>query len=158
MKKEIWQTTNQQPWVEALAANIISVKTRMSYPLVPVGATVLLHASKSRLWPHWKGLRWTEKMDSKSWGRGTIEAVAIVEKVDETAKVFKESEYRFWDVYERWGNIEYNSVGIYAVRFSNIQRLKVPIQTRGYQSPYVKAKPKVVELVLKENPEVAYLF
>jgi hypothetical protein len=160
MKQEIWQTTNQQPWVEALASNLISVKTRTSKPNVPVGATVLLHASKSRLWPHWDKLKWTRGLDSKSWERGAIVAVAIVDNVDWSDKVLTNNEYKFWDVYWKSDDntLWYNSVAQYAVRFSDIKRLEKPLETPGFQSPYVRAKENTVKAILKTNKGLEQYF
>jgi hypothetical protein len=153
--KEIWQTTNQQPWVQALSHGLITCKTRMSRPTVPVGSVVLLHASKSRLWPYWKGLPWTEKLgDATTWDRGVVSAIATVAKVDESDKVLTKAERRFWDVYYADGTFHYNSVGDYAVRFSDILPLKKPIETRGFQAPFARATKETVAKLLKENPYV----
>lgn len=153
MKPEIWQTTNQQPWVYALSHGIITAKTRMSQPCVPVGSLVFLHASKSRLWKYWQGLKWASEIDPKDFERGTIEAVAVVEKVDWSDLVLKKGEYKYWDVYEN-GNFVYNSVGQYAIRFKNITPLKVPVAAKGFQAPFARAKEETVKRVLKSNPEL----
>jgi hypothetical protein len=155
--REVWQTTNQQPWVEALAAGVITAKTRSSFPRAPIGATVLLHASKARLWPDWKGLgyllkRLPEKNPDK-WDRGVISAIAVVEAVGWSDKILKESEYKFWDVYNT-----YNSVGYYTVRFKNIVRLTKPVATRGFQAPFCRARQTTVDAILRSNPELERYF
>lgn len=154
MKTEIWQTTNQQPWVEALASGLIAVKTRTSVPVVPVGATVLLHASKSRVWPWFKQLKWTKNMDSKKWERGQIVAVAEVADVGPSQNVMTIKETEFWNVYNPDGTLWYNSVAEWSVRFKNIRRLKCPVDAKGMLAPFARAKEATVKEVEKKNPGI----
>lgn len=157
MKTEIWQTTNQQPWVEALASGLITAKTRTSYPTVPIGAKVLLHASKSRLWKYYKGLTWTKDMDPKKWDRGTVVAVAEVAGVGPSDRMLTRDEEAFWDVYYTDSNgftVNYNSVADWTVRFKNIKRLKKPVQAKGFLAPFARAKEDTIKEVIKQNPDV----
>jgi len=151
--KEIWQTTNTQPWVYALTSGSINAKTRTSKPHVPEGATVLLHTSKSKLWRDWKGLKWTKGLDPKSWDRGKIVAIAEVEEVGYTEDILKKSEYKYWDVYDGRGK-DYNSAALFTVRFKNIRPLKNPVETKGFLTPFARAKKEVIKKVIKQNPEV----
>jgi hypothetical protein len=157
MKTEIWQTTNQQPWVEALASGLITAKTRTSYPVVPIGAKVLLHASKSRLWPHHRGLSWTLGMDPKKWDRGNIVAVAEVVNVGPSNRVLTRNEQMFWDVFyidSGGAVVKYNSVAEWTVRFKNIKRLKNPVPAKGFLAPFARAKEDTIKEVIKQNPEI----
>lgn len=154
MKTEIWQTTNQQPWVEALASGLITVKTRTSEPVVPVGATVLLHASKSRVWPWFKQLKWTKGMDPKKWARGQVVAVAEVAAVGPAESVMTNKEAEFWNVYNPDGTLWYNSVADWAVRFKNIRRLKHPVEVKGMLAPFARAKDDTVKEIEKKNPGI----
>lgn len=159
MNREIWQTTNQQPWVYALSSGLITVKTRTSKPVVPEGAIVLLHASKSRLWPHWKNLDWTKGCDSKNWVRGAIEAVGIVEAVGETRTILRSEEYYYWDVFND-ESPTWNCAAAYSVRFSKVMQLKNPVPVRGFQAPYVRAPKATINKVIKmnkDNPDVTCL-
>jgi hypothetical protein len=88
-------------------------------------------------------------MDPKSWDRGKIVAVAIVKKVGPTRKIFKKSEYRFWNV-----DRDYNSAAEWAVRFEKVIRLKHPVEARGCQAPFTRASYELVAKVLIDNPEV----
>lgn len=155
---EIWQTTNQQPWVEALALNLITAKTRTSFPTVPIGATVLLHTSKSKLWPYWRGLKWTKNLDHTKWEMGKIIAIARVQKKGPSIEVLTREEEKFWDVYHDSGKFYYNSVADFAVRFSLIKRLNVPVEAKGFQAPFARAKKEVIERVLKANPDLKPYF
>lgn len=150
LNKEIWQTTNLQPWIEALASNLISIKTRTSFPVVPIGAIVFLHASKSKVWPYWSGLSWAAKLDPKNWDRGKIVAIAEVENVGLSNKIFKNTEKKFWEVEDDCAYI-WSSIAEWAIRFKNIHRLKIPVETRGFQAPFVRAKQETIEKVLKLN-------
>ena len=155
--KEIWQTTNQQPWVNALADGIISIKTRTTAPIVPLGAVVLLHSSKTSFWPHWKGLKWAKDLDVLSMPRGVVQAIAIVDKVDLTQELMTKKEYKFWNVdyVDRQGNhIRYDSSAEFAVRFKNIIKLKKPVFVKGFQSPFARAKKKTIEEVTRLNPSL----
>lgn len=155
--KTIYQTTNQQPWVEALAAGLITAKTRIAEPHVPVGATVFLHASKSRLWKDWPGLEWTKDMDMKKLDRGTIVAVATVEAVGPSDQILTKAEKKFWDVRYPYGagtTLGYNSVAPWTVRFTNIQRLKTPVAVKGMLAPFARAKEDTIKMVLDANPEL----
>jgi hypothetical protein len=172
--REVWQTTNQQPWVEAIASKLITVKTRVGKPSIPEGAVVLLHASKARLWPDWKGLAWTKGMDPGTWDRGKIVAIGIVEKVGWTENVLQIAEYKFWDVAPRKVTLriptfyqlpgepkttvrtspEYNSAAQWAVRFKNVQRLKNPVAATGRQTPFSRASKETIARVLAANPDL----
>ncbi len=149
----VWITTNHQPWVEALAAGLITAKTRTSRPVVKPGAVVLLHASKSRLWRFWDGLTWTKDLDSKAWERGAVVAIARVANVGPSEEILTEKEYKFWDVYQN-GKFFYNSVAEFSVRFKDIVRLKNPVYCRGFQAPFVHAKPATVSAVVSANPKL----
>ena len=148
---DIWQTTNSQPWVEALACGLISVKTRTSKPVVPVGATVLLHTSKSKLWKHWAGLSWIDQVGIRNLLRGFVVAVATIEAVGPTKEIFKNSEYKFWDVYEHDG--KWNSAAEWAVRFKDIQRLPNIIAVQGFQAPFAHAKTETIRKIISNNPK-----
>lgn len=157
--REIWQTTNQQPWVQGLIEGVITCKTRTSKPCVPVGAMVFLHTSKSKLWPLWKGLNWVRhyNMDPANWQRGKIIGTAIVSEVGLTADIMRPRESRHWDVdmihYSRPG-YNFNSAAQWTVRFKDILPLDVPIECRGFQAPFARAKADVIKKVLLHNPEV----
>ena len=157
MKTEIWQTTNLQPWVEAIACGLITCKTRTSRPTVPVGAVVFLHSSKSRLWPWWKHLSWTKDLNPKTWERGKIVAIARVENVGRSVDVMTKKESHFWDVRmdsDPMTFTEWNCVADYTVRFKDIVRLKIPVAVQGFQAPFAHAKQKTIVKVLKANPEL----
>lgn len=147
--QEVWQTTNQQPWVYALSRGLIKLKTRTSVPHVPVGAIVLLHASKSRMWPGWKNLCWTGNMDEKDFVRGAIEAVGIVEAVGLTQDLMTQQEEKYWRVYEN--ESVWSCAAQYTVRFSKIISLEKPVVTRGFQAPFCRAKSKVVTKLAMMN-------
>lgn len=150
--QEIWQTTNQQPWVYALTEGLITCKTRTSAPCVPVGVMVFLHASKARLWPGWKNLPWAAKLSADTFERGKIVATAIVQEVGLTEDILRRDEYKFWDVKEReW---QWNCAGVYAVRFRDILPLSKPVECRGFQAPFARAKKEVIQKVLCLNPAV----
>lgn len=153
LNKEIWQTTNQQPWVEALACGLITVKTRVMQPVVPIGATVFLHASKSRLWRFWRNLNWTTRMDPNSWDRGKIVAVAEVEDVGPSKEILKNKEWKFWNVS---GQNPWNSAAGWSIRFKNIHRLKTPVEAKGFQAPFARAKKETIEKVLELNNYLKY--
>lgn len=155
--KEVWQTTNQQPWVYALSAGLITAKTRVAQPHVPKGATVLLHASKSRLWPHWRGLEWVKDIDPKKWERGKIVAIATVANVGLSRDLLSDVERQFWDVSYDTGDCRelwYNSAAEYCVRFSKIVALKNPVEAKGMLTPFARAKEETIAAVIKANPEV----
>lgn len=158
---EVWMTTNQQPWVEALAAGVITAKTRTSKPVVPVGSTVLLHASKSRLWPQWKSLHnllpLLPEKDPEKWGRGVIAAIGIVEAVGPSEEILTKKEAKMWDVREVFGEgtwSQWNSVADYTVRFRDVKRLEFPVPTRGFQAPFARAWPGLIDNVLQWNPKL----
>jgi len=156
---EIWQTTNQQPWVQAIVDGLITAKTRTTKPCVPEGSVILLHASKSSLWRYWRGLKWVDKLKSpiKEIPRGKVVAVATVKKVGLSERVLKKGEYKYWDVYNyvnEQGNLFYNSVARYAIRFSNVVSLKSPVDAKGFQAPFARAKPQTVVDILDANPSL----
>lgn len=153
----IWQTTNQQPWVSALADGLITIKTRIAQPHVPVGATVFLHASKSDVWPHWRGLAWIDglDLDVRKLPRGVILAVATVKSVGLTADLMKDRERKFWYVdYEKSDGqvIDYDSAAEFAVRFVDVVKLKKPVAVKGMLTPFAHAKDETVKAVIKANP------
>lgn len=160
--QEVWQTTNQQPWVEALAAGVITLKTRTSSPRVPVGATVLLHASKARLWPGYKGLTTLiEKLPEKraeKWPRGVVSAIGIVKEVGWTMDLVDlKREINFWDVDEADGDC-WSSIASFGIRFQKVKRLKVPIAVRGFQAPFCRAPQTTIDAILRFNPELESYF
>lgn len=150
----IWQTTNQQPWVSALADGLITAKTRRSKPSVPVGATVLLHASKN-LWPDCDGLVWAQDTldDFRDLPRGAVLAVATVEAVGRTENILRPDEYVWWDVVFSVTR-SYNSAAEWTVRFKDIVPLVSPIPARGFQPPFYRAKKETIDKILEQNPEL----
>lgn len=156
---DIYQTTNNQPWVEALAAGLIDAKTRTSKPHVKPGTTVFLHSSKTKLWKDWKGLKWISKLSRapEDLEKGMIVAIATVKEVGLTEQIMSKKDKKFWDVHVKYptGSYGYNSCAEWTVRFSNIKRLKVPVAVKGMLAPYAKAKPQTIALVKKLNPDLA---
>lgn len=146
MSLEIWQTTNQEPWVEALLSGKIGVKTRTSRPVVPLDAFVLLHASKA-MWRGWKDLLWTGDFDKSVLYPGCIVGVAKVADKGITSRIITKDQRKWWDL--KGGR---NCAAEFAVRFKNIHRLKTPVPTKGFQSPFCRAKDETVEALIKANP------
>lgn len=154
---EIWQTTNQQPWVTALADGRIKVKTRNVESSLPVGATVFLHASKSSVWKDWRGLKWARKLDVPKLPRGVIVAVATVKAVGHSDAVLTSRERPYWDVeyVDRNGvHVIYNSAASFAVRFKDVVKLKKPVAVTGMLTPFAHAKDATVKKVIKANPSL----
>lgn len=142
----IWQTTNKEPWVWGLVNGLFLVKTRNSEPVVPVGSVVFLHTSKS-MWPYWPGLSWTKGIKKKELNLGCITGLATVEAKGLSQDIITKEELKFF----RLEN--YNCAGIYAVRFSNILKLKNPVPTRGFQSPFCRAAVETYDKVVELNQE-----
>ena len=152
MKTNIWQTTNQEPWVESVLSGRTKVKTRRSKPVVPVGAIVFLHASKS-MWPGWREIIWTNEIDKEDLHLGFIVGIAVVSAVGRSRDIFLQNEWKAFDM--KYGG---NCAAEWCVRFNHVSRLDIPVPTRGFQSPFCRAKLETVEAVLDENPFVEDLF
>ncbi len=129
---EIWTISNRQPWVEALAAGIITSKTRSaSVNLPPVGATVYLHASKA-LWRYWRDLWWLDefRIDMETLPRGGVVAVARVAAKGLTETVMPPSDREYFDL----GWVGGNCADVQTIVFEDIKRIKF-IPCRGSLVP-----------------------
>lgn len=144
---EIWQTTNQQPWVEAVLSGLTTVKTRTSKPVVPIGAFVLLHASKT-MWPEWRNLSWAEPWDPSKLNLGMVVGVARTCSVAPSEMLMTTRERKVFDV--PWGNC----AAYWGVKFDRIHRLPKPVPAKGFQAPFARARPETVRAVLRSNPGV----
>jgi len=142
MAIEIWQTTNQEPWVSALVDGVIAFKTRTSKPCVPVGAPVLLHAS-TKVWPAWREFRnpimrrYAEAMTPST--RGRVLGVGIVSRICLASEYSKKAR-RPWDMF--WGNC----CATWAWACDPIIKLDTPVKICGFQAPFARQSPKRLKL------------
>ena len=151
---EIWQTTNQEPWVSALVNGDILFKTRTSRPVVPVGAKLLLHAS-TKIWPAWEHFtnRTMQRYASlipqlRKETCGKIIGVGTVSLVCPTSRLPRSWSVKPWDV--TWGNC----AAPWAWTCEAIVRLETPVKARGFQAPFCRAKQETIDLVRELNPGV----
>jgi len=146
--REVFQTTNQEPWVEAVLSGRVTAKTRTSKPNIRPGDVVLLHASKS-MWPGWRNIKWASGagVDPKRLHLGCVVGVATVKAVAPSREMLSAREARAWDL-----DNGRNCAAEWAVRFEDIVRLENPVPARGFQAPYCRAKRETVESVAAANP------
>ena len=151
---EIWQTTNQEPWVTAMCDRIIQFKTRMKRVTVKPGTPVFLHAS-TKLWPAHADLVHPAmrnlldfEMDRLKSNMGHILAVGIVSDIMPIRDVPME-EWGPWET--NWGGTRY-CVADYAWYCTPLHVLNKPVPARGFQAPFCRAKPEVIQLAYRKNP------
>lgn len=150
---DIWQTTNQEPWVTAFVEGAIKFKTRTSPIYAPVGSPILLHCS-TKLWPAWREfdnkvmLRYVERLPELRRNLGHVIAVATLSHIG-TFSDYSNEDLLPWKV--TWGNC----AAFYTWECSDILILKTPVKARGFQAPFCRAKPDTVKRVLSANPKAA---
>jgi hypothetical protein len=151
---EIWQTTNQQPWVEAVLSGRTAVKTRTTSIHAPLGAVVLLHASKHRLWPDWHYLSWADDidLDALKATMGCVCGIATIVDIGESEQMLTAREWKAFTFRNGGG-----CPAQYGVRFDDIRRLAVPVPIRGFQLPYARAKAETIDAVAAANKDVRKL-
>lgn len=135
---EIWQTSNKQPWVEALLTGVTVFKTRsLGIYVPPEGTIVLLHASTS-LYPGWKNYKWTDNMDVQNLKRGGIVGIAILGKHVMASPRTMGKSWRAFKTRDGQGRPNY-----LAIEFQHIRRTPF-IQCKGKQVPFHRADKEVV--------------
>lgn len=145
---EIWQTTNQEPWVEAILSKRVPGKTRTTKPIVPIGVTVLLHTSKKR-WPDWKWLKWSHEVNFSKLHLGHIVGIAKVSNVGLSSELLSAKDYNHWECLDNFS--EWNCAAEWTVLFSDVIRLKTPVKARGFQAPYCRAKQETIDAINSNN-------
>ena len=160
----IWQTTNQQPWTEAVVRGILPLITKSQKPQISVGDYIFLHNSQKILWKDLKGMKWLKdyKINPNKAELGMIVAMATVKEVSKSSDTLTERERSFWDVdyvhSEPNGHSErlmYNCAEDWTIRLDNIIKLRRPIKAQGFNTHFIKPPDRTYQLVLKNNPQIA---
>ena len=159
-QKEVWQTTNQQPWVSAFVDGAIKFKTRnMKPPEKAIGCPVLLHAS-TKIWPDWLMVdnpvmrSYADRMQElRKETFGKVLAVGILHSI-RTSDTVSSKDLRPWDMADRYGS-QWNCAAAWAWNCRQILRLTNPVKIRGFQAPFARAKEESIQAVLAANPEAA---
>lgn len=147
---ETWMISNRQPWVYALVNGLITSKTRSrNVSLPPVGATVLLHASKA-LWVGWRRLFWTALLDVKGMNRGGIVAVAKLVDKGLTPEVMPAADYLYFEL----DGLSWRScAGPATMVFADLRPLEF-IPCRGFQVPTRKIPADALPLLRAQGIDV----
>jgi hypothetical protein len=148
----IWQTTNMQPWVEALLSGRTTVKTRSGRPAVPVGAVVLLHASKTKTFKRFDMFPWIGNIDFDALkaSMGCVCGIGVVKTIGHSLAIMTAKERKLFTSSDG----EFCGA-TYGIKYHSLVRLKVPVPTVGFQAPFARAKPETIEAVIKFNPAAA---